>query len=69
VVVVVVVVVVTMTKMMIMKIGPSGTKMTMISIRYHFVPHLVINHCEMDKCLLLHTNFLCYFLVHLCLKK
>jgi hypothetical protein len=33
----------------------------MISIWYHFMPHLVINHLEMDKCLFSHTKFLCYF--------
>jgi hypothetical protein len=41
----------------------------MISIRYHFVPHLVINYLEVDKCLFLQTSFLSYILVHICLKK
>jgi hypothetical protein len=45
---VVVVAVVTMMKTMIMKTGLSGAKMT-ISMSYHFVPYLVINHLEMDK--------------------
>jgi hypothetical protein len=36
-------------------------KMTMISVRYHFVPHLVVNHPETDKCLFLQKNFFCYF--------
>jgi hypothetical protein len=39
----------------------SGTKVTMISIRYHLVPHLVINHLEADKCLFLQTNLCPYF--------
>lgn len=44
------------TRMTIMKIGLSGIKMTIISI-HHFVPHPVINHIKMDKCLFTHTNF------------
>jgi hypothetical protein len=26
-------------------------EMTMIHVRYHFMPHLVVNHLEMGKCL------------------
>jgi hypothetical protein len=51
---------VTMTRTVIMKIGLSGVKMT-ISIRYQFMPHLVMNHLEMDKCLYLHKNFYAIF--------
>jgi hypothetical protein len=57
------VVVVMMMKAMIMKIGLSATKMTMIFVIYHFM-HLVINHIETNKC-----QVLCRFLVQLCLKK
>jgi hypothetical protein len=32
-------------------------KMTMISVRYDFLTHLVVNHLETDKCPFLHTNF------------
>jgi hypothetical protein len=35
-------------------------KMTTISIRYHFMPHLVVNHPETDKCLFFHKIF-CHF--------
>jgi hypothetical protein len=31
-------------------------KMT-ISVRHHFMPHLVIHHLKMDKCLFVQTNF------------
>jgi hypothetical protein len=54
---VMVVVAMTTMKMIQMMIGLSGMKMTMISLRYHFVPHLVTNHLEADKCLFLHVNF------------
>jgi hypothetical protein len=47
----------------------SVTKMTMFSVRFHFLPHLVINHLETDKCLFLHANFFGYFLVQLCSMK
>jgi hypothetical protein len=49
-------VVVTLTRMMVMKIGLSGVKKAMISTRYNFVPHLVINHLKMDQYLFLDTN-------------
>jgi hypothetical protein len=61
---VVFVVVVTRTKTMIMKVVFSGTNVIMIYIGYHSVPHLVINHLKMDKCLLRQTNFM-YFLAQL----
>lgn len=32
-------------------------KITMIFVRYHYVPHLVVNHLETDKCPFLQTNF------------
>jgi hypothetical protein len=32
-------------------------KMTTISVRYHLVPHLVVNHLETDKCLFFHMEF------------
>jgi hypothetical protein len=35
----------------------------------HFVPHLVTNHLETDKCLFLHVNIFGYFLVQLCSMK
>jgi hypothetical protein len=44
-------------------------KMTTISVRYHFVPHLVVNHLETDKCLFPQTNFVLLFLVQLYLKE
>lgn len=61
------VVVVTTTKTM--KTGLSWTKMTTISTRYNFVPHLAINHHEADKCLFLQTHFLCCILMEIYLKK
>jgi hypothetical protein len=36
-------------------------KMTMISVRYYIVPHLVVNHLKTDKCLFLQTIFFCHF--------
>jgi hypothetical protein len=50
-----------MTKAMILQIELCGTKMTIISVRFHFVSHLVINHIKTDNCLLLHTNFFAIF--------
>jgi hypothetical protein len=32
-------------------------KMTTFSVRYHFMPHLVVNHLKTDKCLFLQTFF------------
>jgi hypothetical protein len=32
-------------------------KMTTISIRYHFMPHLVVNHSKTDKCLFFNKIF------------
>jgi hypothetical protein len=58
---VVFVVVVTRTKTMIMTIVLSGTKVTMVYVWYHFVPHLAVNHLEIDKCMLRHTNFMLFF--------
>jgi hypothetical protein len=34
---------------------------TMMSIQYHFVPHPVLNHLKIDKCLFLHTYFYIIF--------
>jgi hypothetical protein len=47
----------------------SEMKMTIISVRYHFVPDLVINYLKTDKCLFVHMNFFCCFLVLFCLNK
>jgi hypothetical protein len=41
--------------------GLSDTKVIMISLWYHFVPHLVINHLEADKCLFFQINFYAIF--------
>jgi hypothetical protein len=49
--------VVTMTKTMIIKIGLLGMKITMISTPHHFMPHLVVNHHETDKCVFQHIHF------------
>lgn len=44
-----------------MKTGPSEMKISMVSVKFYFVPHLIINHLRMDKCLFLHMIFF-YFL-------
>jgi hypothetical protein len=33
----------------VVKIGLSGTKMMKTSVQYHFMPHLVMDHIEMDN--------------------
>lgn len=40
----------------------GGDNMTMISVRYHYTPHLVVNNLKTDKCLFLRT----YFSIILC---
>jgi hypothetical protein len=60
--VVVVVVVVTMTEIVIMEIGLSGKKIAMISICYHFMPHLVVNHLKAERRMPFSTHIvLCCF--------
>jgi hypothetical protein len=45
----------------VMKSELPGTKMNMISVKQHFVPHLVINHLEMDKCTFPYMGFYTIF--------
>jgi hypothetical protein len=52
---------VVMMKTTIIQTRFSGTKMTMIYVRYHFLPHPVINHLKTDKCQFLDMNCFCYF--------
>jgi hypothetical protein len=44
-----------------MKIGPCEMKISVISLRFHFMPHLIINHLKMDECLFLNIIFLTLF--------